>query len=295
VSRSGADLDYELLRERWRRLATRGARVRRIGRSVEGEKLVSVEVGDAEAPRATVLLAGVHPMEWIGVEVAHALLEALAADPPAGRRIVAFPLVNVDGFRRVASDLRAGRRRFLRVNANGVDLNRNWPAGFRASRFRPPTGWNWGGGAALSEPETAAVAARVEAVAGNARIDRALSLHSVGRRILLPWGRRFEPPEEIARLRRAAAAIRARMPERYVVSQVSHWIPGALARGVEIDYLHERFGALAFIVECSAGGLSLRDPGSWIRPFAWYNPPARERAACPIAAALLPFARGADR
>jgi len=270
-----------------------GARVRALGVSVEGAPVVTAELGAAAAPAVTVVIAGLHAIEWIGVETALALAARIAAAPPADRRVIVVPLANPDGYAAVEADLRADRRRFRRGNAHGVDLNRNWPTGFRRGP-RLPFGWNWGGAGPCSEPEVRAIVDGLDAeVAAGARIDVALSLHSFGRKLLLPWGARWARPERHVELRGAAAAIQSRLGEPYTIGQCSHWVPGAFAHGMELDDLHGRYGARAVLVECSRGGLS-RDPATWTAPFSWFNPPRPESTAADIAAAVEPFVRGGD-
>lgn len=261
-----------------------GARVASLGRSVDGAPLLAAEIGPPGAPALGVILAGLHPLEWIGVEVALALAHRLATTPPAGRRFLVVPLANPDGRAQVEADLAAGRRRYRRTNARGVDLNRNWPVGFRAAvRHGPAPG---------SEPEVAAVLARLDAAhAAGARIDRAVSLHSIGNQLLLPWGQRWRRPARFHELHTHAAGIAGRLSSRYAITQVSHWLPGAFARGLEIDTLYARYGAAAILVECTLGGIS-PNPRSWLAPFRWYNPPGPAARAGELARALEPFMRG---
>src|SRR5262249_20932335 len=160
---------------------------------------------------------------------------------PPDTLVVAFPLVNVDGFLRVEERRRAGRTHFFtRGNANGVDLNRNWPTFFRrrtlASMVAP---WIWRPGARSgSEPEVHALLAELEALAARARIARALSIHSYGRVVLYPYGGRWRAPP--LALRDAAVDLAARLG--YRAHQVSRWHPGAFAHGMEIDHLYARYG-----------------------------------------------------
>lgn len=267
-----------------------GARVRIIGESVERMPLCVVELGPQIAPASTVVMAGLHPIEWIGVEVLLALLDRLCARPPQNRCIMLLPLTNVDGYRRVEDDLRAGRRRWRRYNTHGVDLNRNWPTHFR-SRC-PWLGRRRSGARSLSEPETAAVAAALDRLSARAPIDVVVSLHSFGRMLLVPYGGRWRAPPDAPRLHAAAHAVARGLAQPYRVRQVSHWLPGVLARGIEIDTMHERYGALSLLVECGRGGLCLREPASWLHPFRWYNPgdPGPEIAS--VSASLEPLVRG---
>jgi len=275
--------------------ASPGASARSIGSSVREVPLFALELGAADAPVATAIIAGLHPLEWIGVETALALLARLCARPPADRRIVAIPLVNVDGFQTVEADLRAGRRRFRRGNARGVDLNRNFPTHFRPAAphgLRAALGgWNHGGPSALSEPECAAVVATLDTVSTRSRIDHALSLHSIGRMILTPWGGRLRRPEAAPRLAAAAESVRARLPG-YRAVQSSWWVPGLRGHGMELDHLYAAYDATALLVECTGGGATLREPRSLVHPFRWFNPPDPARHAAELAGALEPFVRG---
>ncbi|HZO16081.1 MAG TPA: M14 family zinc carboxypeptidase, partial [Polyangiaceae bacterium] len=112
-----------------RNLAARGARIVPIGRSVRGEPLLSVQLGNANPgvrARTSVVLAGLHPIEWIGVESALALLGMLVNRDLGDRAVFAVPIANPDGFLHVERNLRLKRRRLVRHNARGVDLNRNF-------------------------------------------------------------------------------------------------------------------------------------------------------------------------
>jgi predicted deacylase len=264
-----------------------GARVRRFGASASGEPLSAIEIGPRDAKRACVVLAGIHALEWIGVEVASALLARLARAPPDAL-VVAFPMVNVDGFQRVEARRSSGHTRFFtRGNANGVDLNRNWPTFFRAHTLAGTVApWIWRSGArAGSEPEVSALLAELDALAARTRIARALSIHSYGRAVLYPYGGLWRaPPEE---LREAAIDLAARLG--YRAHQVSRWVPGfSFAHGMEIDHLHAAYGATALLVECSGGGLSARTA---LDPWRWFNPPDLEAELVNIVPALESFVR----
>ncbi|HSP73747.1 MAG TPA: M14 family zinc carboxypeptidase, partial [Gaiellaceae bacterium] len=84
-----------------------------LGRSQDGRPIVAVHVGDPSGPRV-VVFGCIHGNECAGVPVALALeREHTKAD------LWIVPVLNPDG-------RAAGRRQ----NARGVDLNRNWPAGW---------------------------------------------------------------------------------------------------------------------------------------------------------------------
>jgi predicted deacylase len=269
-----------------RSLEARGARLSVDGESHEGAPLVRLSLGPEEAPRASFVVAGLHAMEWIGVESCLALVERLLARP-LRRRIDVLPLANPDGFRRAERDLVNGRRRFVRANARGVDLNRNWPTHWRP-RLTWPTLLPFLGGPGErpgSEPELAALLAALHHLVP--RVDRALSLHSFGRMLLLPYGGRWAAPPRWPHLLAHARAVAAGLPG-YRIRQSARWVPGAFAHGMELDHF-DALGVDALLVECSAGGLRLGAPGSWLHPLRWFNPPDLEAERARIADALLPF------
>ena len=276
-------------------LVEAGARERVLGRSVDGRPLFALELGAPDAPRVSVILAGTHAMEWIGVEMGLAVARDLLDSNLQERRVLYVPVLNPDGYTDVEADLRAGRRRLRRTNRNGVDLNRNWPTHFRSFHL-PGVLMPWLGRAgdrARSEPEVDAVCATLhDEVHGGAAIDRALSLHSIGRMLLYPYGGAWRRPTQLRGYRAAARTINHRMKGRYLAGQCSRWIPGAFAHGMEIDHLHAAFGALALLAECSWGGTGLLSPASWFTPFRWYNPARPGVEIGRVAPALSAFLSG---
>jgi hypothetical protein len=274
------------------RLGARGARLVQIGRSVRGEPLLAVHLGDDRPnARTTVVLSAVHPIEWIGVEVCLALLDRLVQADLGGRSVIAVPIVNPDGVVRVDGHLRAGRRRFARHNARGVDLNRNFDARWderglvqRALSFLFSSGPR-----PASEPEVEAIAHHLS----QRRVDRALSLHSFGGVVLFPSAASIWPIHDIDEHRAWARRIAKGAANRpYRALPCSWWSFGVTQGGLELDWFHERHGALSLLVECSRGGFSLR-PSRLLTPFAWYNPRDIESVTRPLAGAIEPYVRGA--
>lgn len=251
----------------------------------------STGAGSRERVRTTVILSGIHPLEWIGIEAHLALLDRLATQDLGGRSILAVPIVNPDGLLRVEMNLRAGRHRYVRGNARGVDLNRNFDAGwyerglvqrFIGLLFSP-------GSRPASEPEVEAIAHALS----SRRIDRALSLHSAGGAVLYPPAHSLWPVADAAEHRAFALRV-ARAADRKPYRAMSYvrfaW--GVRKAGLEIDWLHDRHGALSLLVECSRGKLGLR-PSRLVEPFAWHNPRRLDDATPPLVDALLPFVKGA--
>ena len=122
----------------------------RIGYSVERRPLYVAQSGTG--PVRVYVIGGVHGDETEG----RSIIDSLARAPNHGVTLRVLRDLNPDGT--------AARRR---VNARGLDLNRNWPA----SNFDPAS---TGGAQALSEPETRALAADLRAF----RPDVVVVLHS---------------------------------------------------------------------------------------------------------------------
>ncbi|HEY6760568.1 MAG TPA: DUF2817 domain-containing protein [Baekduia sp.] len=110
-----------------------------IGHSVRGRPLRLVRIGPDSAPAKVLVVGCVHGSERAGLAVTRALRRAPA--PPRGTQYLVLDAANPDG-------CAAGTR----GNAHGVDLNRNFPWGWRAQ-----TGTYASGPRAASEPETRAI------------------------------------------------------------------------------------------------------------------------------------------
>ena len=104
-------------------LARSGARALHLGQSVEGTPLFAFDVGEPEAAKVSFVVAGLHAMEWIGVEAALQLLARLVARPPRDRLVRVVPIANVDGYRRVERRLRHGAVQRLQ---SGIAFRHSW-------------------------------------------------------------------------------------------------------------------------------------------------------------------------
>ena len=265
-----------------------GARPVTVARTREGRTVRGVELGPTEGPVALVV-GGIHALEWIGVEVALGLLGAFLVHAPT-RRILLVPVLNPDGYALVESGLRAGNRPYARGNAANVDLNRNWPTHWRTTGLpqRILGFLGWSGTGPRSEPEVDGLCALVDPIAAGPGLARALSLHSIGNKLLTPYGGRWRRPLGAARHDRAADAVGARLGGAYHRTTPARWVPGLFAYGMELDHFHT-WGAVSLLVECSAGGFSWLQPETWLHPFRWFNPPDPERHVRALVSALRPF------
>ena len=106
-----------------------------LGHSAQGRAIVAVEVGDPHAARKVLVVGCIHGNECAGIAIARRL-ERMT--PPKGVDLWIVESLNPDGYA-------AGTR----VNARGVDLNRNFPWGWQDLE-----GVTGSGPAPLSEPES---------------------------------------------------------------------------------------------------------------------------------------------
>lgn len=119
-----------------------------IGRSAKGRTISAIEFGDPTSERRLVVVGCIHGNEQAGIAIARQL-ERLA--PPAGVDVWVIEDLNPDG---AAAN--------TRQNANGIDLNRNFPYAWQP--LEAPGGLMYSGPAAESEPETQAAVAFLNTV-----------------------------------------------------------------------------------------------------------------------------------
>ncbi len=139
-----------------------------IGYSVEGRPLEVFRYGRGE--RIKLIVAGIHGgYEWNTVALANELIQYLDSQPqivPNDTTLYILRNLNPDGYAR-AHDVDG------RGNANGVDLNHNWPYRWAPTwsrdgcwKFRMLTGGSYAG----SEPEVAALIAFIDKIQPEALI-----------------------------------------------------------------------------------------------------------------------------
>lgn len=128
-----------------------------IGNSVRGRPLTAYRFGSGSS--LVVYIGAMHGSEVNSYSLLQAWIQELDTHPekiPASRTIVVIPAINPDG---VASR--------SRLNAHGIDLNRNFPANSWQSQVTLPTSGGAysaaGGPYPLSEPESQALANYVQA------------------------------------------------------------------------------------------------------------------------------------
>jgi protein MpaA len=113
-----------------------------VGHSVGGKPIVATRYGDATSNRVGLVVGVIHGDEPAGVRVVRSLRRIAPA--VEGAQLWVIRTVNPDGL-----------RAHTRKNANGVDLNRNFP--YRWQGGVPPSSGYYPGPGPVSEPETRAV------------------------------------------------------------------------------------------------------------------------------------------
>ncbi len=189
-----------------------------IAHSERGRPIVARRIGSARAARRVLVVGAIHGNERAGLPVLRALR---ATRPPRGVQIVLVDSVNPDG----------GARN-TRQNARGVDLNRNWPVGWRGGGRAFDT--YFPGPAPLSEPESRGLNAYIRRL----RPRVTLYYHQHKRLVDSSGGDRF-----LERLYARAS----RLPFRKLAA-----LPGTATRWQNASFR----GDTAFVVELPGGRLS---------------------------------------
>jgi protein MpaA len=161
-----------------------------VGFSVQGRPIRAYPFGQGETQY--LIVAGIHGgYESNTVDLANQLILYVSQNPevvPAGDTLYIIPDMNPDAVAR-------GRNADARVNANGVDLNRNFPSDNWVANWdhtncwneRPTSGGTYGG----SEPETRAVMNFI----GSHRVQAMISYHSAALGVF-PGGIPWQPASE---------------------------------------------------------------------------------------------------
>ncbi len=261
-----------------------------IGSTVEGRPIERVTIAapgrrpDPGRPQAFVL-GGMHGCEVVAQELDLAVIEAATEPEPIGDAsdllgvadLTVVPVLNIDGRVRALASLDAPGlfKPAPRRNANGVDLNRNWPfpAGVR-DHWLPLAGttiswlpW-YRGPHPLSEPETRALDRLVRQL----RPFALLNLHSTGQILTYPWSSKPEPSPHLEGFRAMVEAFNGRQRRWVYRSKQSRaWYPIV---GSSNDYFHDALGTLPLTVEVSPSARAVRDDWRRARWLFWYANPA---------------------
>jgi g-D-glutamyl-meso-diaminopimelate peptidase len=159
-------------------------KIAKIGRSVLGRSIFALSLGATSARRRVHFNAGHHGMEWMTSWVLMNFISDLCKAVKTGERLYGndvglffVPMVNPDGIQFALS----GER--WQANANGVDINHNYPANWQQC-YPVPGSTRFGGHRPASEPETRAMMN----FTGVMDFSRVFALHSQGEEIFWNFG-----------------------------------------------------------------------------------------------------------
>jgi protein MpaA len=195
-----------------------------IGHSVRGRAITAVQVGDPLGARVALVVGVIHGDERAGLRIVDALKRDAAAETAAlqGTQLWVIASANPDGL-----------RAHTRMNAHGVDLNRNFP--FRWQGGVPPSSGYYPGPRPASEPETKAVMG----FAGQIRPQVSIWYHQPWNAVLACQGSP-QIAAEYAKLVGMQTSCRGKGLRGTVISWERHVFPGSAA----------------FVVELRGGGIS---------------------------------------
>jgi murein peptide amidase A len=196
-----------------------------LGRSSEGRPIAIAKIG--YGPHRLLVVGCIHGNECAGVAIVRRLL---AGPAPADASIWAIPDLNPDG---AASG--------IRQNAHGVDLNRNFPSGWRA--YERLGGLEYAGPRPLSEPESRLAVAFVRRI----RPDVTIWFHQ-HQDLVRAWG----PSIPTARRFATLVGLRFRRLE---------WPSGSATRWQNLTFP----GSAAFVVELPAGPVPAARVARYVR------------------------------
>ncbi|MFC1474832.1 M14 family zinc carboxypeptidase [bacterium] len=252
-----------------------------LGHSEENRPISGVCFGDGDYRKPEVLYyALTHSMEYVGAEAALDIVKKLSDKNVPARlknaldrmNVWVIPVMNPDGYASVEKMLSTGLGLAIgRKNANGVDLNRNFPVGFyhmpRSVFAGSPVKMSphYRGGSPCSEAE--AQVFRDFILGRNIKIS--LDFHSFGACILFPYHHTKKKCRDHDTLMRLGEGI-ARMQERpYTVKPSWNMY---FANGDIDDWLYDECNVLPLAVEIGKLGVDLRRPETLVNPFYWANP-----------------------
>jgi carboxypeptidase T len=245
-----------------------------------------------------------HGIEVIG---SLALLEVVRSLGVAGDRraeklldqahFVVVPIVNPDAFEANMIRVAGGRPAWQRCNANGVDLNRNFPRQttknlrhpFSGSRFRASP--HYLGPHALSEPESRTIFR----IAQDSQPILSLAFHSFGNLLLYPWAYTHHENPRAGEYRSLASTLIGSVDHMSYSARQARQLYSVL--GDMDDWLDAEHGSLALTIEVGRPDVRWRDGRDLVNPFRWMNPVAARETVenlTPGVVALMSAALGLE-
>jgi len=199
VSKKDEVYDYEDMEKDLEELSEKYAsrsKLTKIGKSYDKRKIYCLRIGNENAKRKLVIDAGIHAREWKNTQILMRQTEEMLRDYPDYKKrfqktcIYILPMTNPDGitisqygFKAIKNKKlqklckKIGKPKVWKANARGVDLNNNFPTGFKKNKYhKKPDYMGYSGKKAASEKETQALMKFINKV----KPDSVLNLHSTG-------------------------------------------------------------------------------------------------------------------
>ncbi len=231
------------------------------GQSVEGRPLRMIEISKGPGDKAKVLYsANIHGNEMAGNMICLALMDYFLEESQKDRdveyllqrlNVYIIPVLNPDGMARTVRQQSGVGTLYsiTRKNANGVDLNRNYPYPAEAlDRLRDSAGsshkWsvNYRGPGPLSEPESRAI----DALFAEHKFTLHCNWHTTGGLVMSPPATLPEPLPDDELHDALRKAYRDAMFDKYKQHTELQFYPTI---GSLDDYLYHRYGALCITME----------------------------------------------
>ncbi|NQU23421.1 MAG: PEP-CTERM sorting domain-containing protein [Candidatus Nealsonbacteria bacterium] len=238
-----------------------------IGDSIEGRDIWALQIGGTAADKPGVLFSGTqHAREWISpmtnMFIAEHLVYGYDTDPTIRSRvdsaeIMIVPVVNPDGYVYSWTPNNRMWRKNRRDNGDGtygVDLNRNWGAGWGGTGSSgTPSSTTYRGPEAFSEPETAALS---DFFIANPQIVSAVDFHSYGQVVLSPYGYTYDLPADHDLLMDVGTGMASAMTAVHGETYDAGPTAGTLYQvsGGMKDWVYDDQGALAYTIELRPEG-----------------------------------------
>lgn len=243
-----------------KRLRLCGARLFFPFHSVFKTPVPCLEIGSGKM--CSILVGAHHGMEYITAIVLVKFASELLSDKEitSKRTVFILPMLNPDGcdiaigdideksplFGRIIGAKRADLP-FWQANANGIDLNHNYNAGFEKCKalerelgIFSPCRSRYGGTYPESEPETRGICELSRHL--KKRLRTAVALHTQGEEIYFDYnGKTPQHARELAERLSSSSGYALSVPER------------AASHGGYKDYIIEAFNIPAFTIECGRG------------------------------------------
>jgi carboxypeptidase T len=173
-----------------------------VGTSLEGRAIRGLRFSTSAGERPAILITGTqHAREWLSPMVTTCFADVLSRDYPADPdvkmlldrlELFIIPVVNPDGYEYSRTTDRLWRKN--RRDDYGVDLNRNWSAGFNTAGTTDTSSELYQGPSALSEPETTAVR---DFMVAHPQLVAFLDYHTPAQMIAYPLAYTSTPPANI--------------------------------------------------------------------------------------------------